>query len=73
MDAGAEVAALGRELGLSIELHVVLHDSNNVVVCLAPSPVVAKADSRCLPKLAGSDPTERSSGKTQAPGGIHRL
>ena len=30
-------------------------------------------DARCLPKLAGSNPTERSSGKTQAPGGIHRL
>ena len=26
-------------------------------------------DARCLPKLAGSN----SSGKTQAPGGIHRL
>lgn len=27
---------------------------------------------RCLPKLAGSNPTERSSGQTQRPGGIHR-
>lgn len=30
-------------------------------------------DARCLPKLAGSNPTERSSGKNQAPGGSHRL
>jgi transposase len=29
-------------------------------------------DARCLPKLAGSNPTERSSGQSQAPGGIHR-
>ncbi|MBO0685407.1 MAG: IS110 family transposase [Candidatus Dormibacteraeota bacterium] len=29
-------------------------------------------DARCLPKLAGSNPTERSSGETQAAGGIHR-
>lgn len=27
---------------------------------------------RCLPKLAGSNPTERSSGQSQASGGIHR-
>jgi transposase len=29
-------------------------------------------DARCLPKLAGSNPTERSSGQSHAPGGIHR-
>ncbi|MBO0683856.1 MAG: IS110 family transposase [Candidatus Dormibacteraeota bacterium] len=29
-------------------------------------------DARCLPKLAGSNPTERSSGEVQAAGGIHR-
>jgi transposase len=29
-------------------------------------------DARCLPKLAGSNPTERSSGELQAAGGIHR-
>jgi transposase len=29
-------------------------------------------DARCLPKLAGSNPTERSSGQSQAAGGIHR-
>jgi transposase len=29
-------------------------------------------DARCLPKLAGSNPTERSSGEAQAAGGIHR-
>jgi transposase len=29
-------------------------------------------DARCLVKLAGSNPTERSSGERQAPGGIHR-
>jgi transposase len=29
-------------------------------------------DARCLPKLAGSNPTERSSGQSSAPGGIHR-
>lgn len=28
--------------------------------------------SRCMVKLAGSNPTERSSGEHQAPGGIHR-
>jgi transposase len=29
-------------------------------------------DARCMVKLAGSDPTERSSGEQQAAGGIHR-
>jgi transposase len=29
-------------------------------------------DARCLPKLAGSNPTERSSGEVQGAGGIHR-
>ena len=29
-------------------------------------------DARCLVKLAGANPTERSSGERQAPGGIHR-
>lgn len=29
-------------------------------------------DARCLPKLAGSNPTERSSGQSQAFAGIHR-
>lgn len=29
-------------------------------------------DGRCLVKLAGSNPTERSSGERHAPGGIHR-
>ena len=29
-------------------------------------------DGRCLVKLAGSNPTERSSGERSAPGGIHR-
>jgi hypothetical protein len=29
-------------------------------------------DARCLPKLAGTNPTERSSGEVQAAGGIHR-
>lgn len=29
-------------------------------------------DSRCMVKLAGSNPTERSSGEQQSPGGIHR-
>jgi len=29
-------------------------------------------DARCLPKLAGSNPTERSSGERSAPGGITR-
>lgn len=29
-------------------------------------------DARCMVKLAGSNPTERSSGEQQAPGGIHR-
>lgn len=29
-------------------------------------------DARCLPKLAGSNPTERSSGQSKASGGIHR-
>jgi transposase len=29
-------------------------------------------DARCLVKLAGSNPTERSSGERQAAGGIHR-
>lgn len=29
-------------------------------------------DARCLPKLAGSNPTERSSGQVRASGGIHR-
>jgi transposase len=30
------------------------------------------ADARCMVKLAGSNPTERSSGEQQAAGGIHR-
>lgn len=29
-------------------------------------------DARCMVKLAGTNPTERSSGEQQAPGGIHR-
>ena len=29
-------------------------------------------DARCLPKLAGSNPTERGSGQSHAPGGLHR-